>query len=75
VYFATVYNHFPYGKPAWEQTTLLEIDRYGFFEADTYISAIHWPIPITDISKIFKSYFLLYYQKYDIFYALPFLKT
>jgi len=24
----------------------LEIDRYGFFEADTNISAIHGPIPI-----------------------------
>jgi len=39
-----------------------EIDRYGFFEADT------------DISKIFKSCFLPHYQKYDVFYALPFLQ-
>jgi len=43
----------------------LEIDRYGFFEADTAISAD------TDISKIFKSCFLLHYQRYDVFYALP----
>jgi len=40
----------------------LEIDRYGFFEADID----------TDISKLFKSCFLLHYQKYDVFYALPF---
>jgi len=26
----------------------------------------------TDISKIFKSCFLLHYQKYDVFYAIPF---
>jgi len=38
----------------------VEIGRYGFFEADT------------DISKIFKSCFLLHYQKYDVFYALPY---
>ena len=41
----------------------IEIDRYGFFEA------------ITDISKTFKSCFLLHYQKYDIFYALPFFQN
>jgi len=29
----------------------------------------------TDISKIFKSCFLVHYQKYDVFYALPFFKT
>jgi len=28
----------------------------------------------TDISKIFKSCFLLHYQKYNVFYALPFLQ-
>jgi len=28
-----------------------------------------------DISKIFKSVFLLHYQKYDVFYALPFFKN
>ena len=44
-------------------------DRYGVTGADTNISAIHGPI--TDISKIFKSCFLLHYQKY-VFYALPF---
>ena len=39
---------------------------------------IYWPfkdrkpIPITDISKIFKSFFLLHYQKYYVFYALHF---
>jgi len=38
----------------------LEIDRYGFFEANT------------DISKIFKSCYLLHYQKYNVFYALHF---
>jgi len=32
--------------------------------------AIHGPI--TDICKIFKSCFLLRYQKCDVFYALPF---
>jgi len=37
----------------------LEIDRYGFFEADT------------DIFKFFKSCFLLHYQKYGVFYVLP----
>jgi len=41
----------------------VEIDRYGFFEADT------------DIYKIFKSCFLLPYQRYDVFYALPFLQN
>jgi len=42
---------------------ILEIDRYGFFgaDADTDISAIHGPILITDISKIFKSCFLFHY--------------
>jgi len=49
---------------------LLEIDRYGFFGTDTDISAIHGPI--TDISKILKSCFLLHYQKCYVFYALPF---
>jgi len=50
----------------------LEIDRYGFFGAstDADISAIHGPI--TDISKIFKSCFLLHYQNYNVFCALPF---
>jgi len=37
----------------------LEINRCGFFEADT------------DISKNFKYCFLLHYQKCDVFYALP----
>jgi len=41
----------------------LEIDRYGFFEADT------------NISEIYKSCFLLHYQKYDEFYALPFFQN
>jgi len=49
---------------------ILEIDRYGFFEADS-----HGPISITDISKIFKSCFLLHYKKYDVFYALPFFQN
>ena len=35
--------------------------------------AIHGPI--TDICKIFKSCFLLRYQKCDVFYALPFFKN
>jgi len=51
-----------------------EIDQYGFFEAKTNISAIHGPIPTSDISKIFRSCFLLHYQKYDVFYALSFLQ-
>jgi len=38
-------------------------------DTDTKLSAIHGPI--TDISKIFKSYFLLHYQKYNILYTLP----
>jgi len=29
----------------------------------------------TSISKIFKSCFLLYYQKYDVFYAFRFFKN
>jgi len=30
----------------------------------------------TDISKIFKScFFLLHYQKYDVFYTLPFFQN
>jgi len=45
----------------------LEIGRYGFFEDDSWTN--------TDISKIFQSCFLLHYQKYDVFYALPFFKT
>jgi len=44
----------------------------AFFEVDTDISTIHGPIPITNIFKIFKSCFLLHYQRYDVFYALPF---
>jgi len=48
----------------------IEIDRYGFFDADTDISAIHGPI--TDISKIFKSCFWLHYQKYCV-YSMPYL--
>jgi len=49
-----------------------EIDRYGFFEADIDISAIHGPI--TDISKIFKSCFLLLinYHKYSRMYYMPY---
>ena len=55
--------------PAW----LLEIDRYGLLGADTDTSAIHGPI--TDISKILKYCFLLHYQKYNVFYAVLFLKN
>jgi len=36
-----------------------KIDRYGYFEAGTDISAIHGPI--ADISTIFKPFFLLHY--------------
>jgi len=43
---------------------LLEIDRYVFFGADADIYAIHGPI--ADISKIFKSCFLVHYQKYCV---------
>jgi len=57
------------------QHLVLEIGRYGFFEADSDTSAIHEPIPIANISKIFKSYFLLHCQKYDVFYALPSFKS
>jgi len=52
---------------------LLEIDQYGFFGTDADISANYGPI--TDISKFLKSCFLLHYQKYNVFYALPFLKN
>ena len=38
----------------------MEMDRYVFFWAGTDISAIHGPIVDTDISKIFKSWFLLH---------------
>jgi len=41
-------------------------------EGNTDISAIHGLI--TNISKIFKSCFVLHYQKYVVFYALPFLQ-
>jgi len=46
----------------------------AFFGAgtDANISAIHGPIADTDISKIFKSCYLLHYQKYNVFYALAF---
>jgi len=56
------------------QKTQLEIDRYGFFGVDTdaHISPIDAPIADTNISEIFKSCFLLHYQKYNVFYALPF---
>jgi len=42
----------------------------GHSWADTNISAIHGPI--TDISKFFKFCLLLHYQKYNVFYILPF---
>ena len=29
----------------------------------------------TDVSKIFKSCFLLHYRRYDVFYALPFFQN
>jgi len=52
----------------------LEINRYGFFGAniDTDTSAIHVSRADADISKIFKSCFLLHYQKYYAFYISPF---
>jgi len=52
---------------------LVEIDRYSFFGADADIPANYGPI--TDISKICKSCFLLHYQKYDVVYALLFFKN
>jgi len=52
---------------------LLGIDRQGFLGADIDIPAIHGPI--TNISRIFKSCFLLDCQKYDVFSALPFYKN
>jgi len=48
----------------------IKIDLYGFFEADTDILAVHGLI--ADISKILNFGFLLHYQKYDVFCALPF---
>ena len=53
-----------------QRLLLIKINRYGFFGANTDISVIHGPI--ADISKNFKSCFLLHYQKYNVFYALPF---
>ena len=58
------------GGPEGHGTPNLKIDWYDFFEPDTDISAISWAD--TNISKIFKSRFLLHYQKYDVCYALPF---
>jgi len=43
--------------------SLVEIERYAFFVADT------------NISKIFKSCFLLHYQKYDVFMPYLVFKT
>jgi len=39
------------------------------------ISSIHGRIADTDISKIFKSYFLLHCQQHYVFYALPFFQN
>jgi len=54
--------------------SILEIDRYGIFGADTDISAIHGLIADTDnrYSKILKSCFLLHYQKCYVFYVYLF---
>jgi len=58
------------------QILIIEIDRYDFFEADTD-SGHSWAdiSADTDIFKVFKSCFLLHYQKYDVFYALPFFQN
>jgi len=53
----------------------LEIDRYGFFGVNIDISAIHGQIADTNTPNIFKSCFLLHYQKYNVFYALLFYKN
>jgi len=45
------------------------------FGADTAIWAINGSTPITDISKYFKSCFLLHFKKYNVFYAFPFLEN
>jgi len=49
---------------------LLEIDQNGFFGTDADISANYGLIPITHISKFFKSCFLLHYQNitYSVLY-------
>ena len=57
----------------WLWRWAVETNQYGFFGADTDISAVH--VLIISISKIFKSCFLLHYQKYNVFYALPFFKN
>jgi len=49
------------------------LDSTKMTGADADISAIHGPI--ADISKIFKACFLLHYQKYYVFHALPFFKN
>jgi len=54
---------------------MVEIDRYGSFEADTNVLAIHGLTPITDISKVFKSCFVLRYQKICILCLAFFSKT
>jgi len=51
----------------------LEIDRYGFIGADIDMLAIY--DPITDFPKFLNFYFLLHYQKYNVFHALPFFKN
>jgi len=50
----------------------LAIDRYDFFGADAHILAVYGAVADNNISKTFKSCFLLHYQKYNILYVLPF---
>jgi len=40
-------------------------------DIDTDPLAIHGLTPITNIFKIFISWILLHYRKYNVFYALP----
>jgi len=53
----------------------VEIDRYGFFGADANTSAVHGLVVDKPIfPEFFKSCFLLYHQRYNVFYVLPFLQ-
>jgi len=46
-----------------------------FLGAGTDMSAIHGPIADTDISKFFKSCFLLCHRKYNVLHAFLFFKN
>jgi len=49
----------------------IEINRYGFFEANTDISAVHGPIPI--FPKLLNLVFCFIIK--NVFHALPFFQN